>query len=191
MKFLYLILLLSAGAAFAQSEVSMETPMTEFPEKVAYRLGAGYQVRIERQPGNMDKTESLSSPSIFAQVEYRQYQLHTELEQVSSSSSEGNYSIQTKRQELLLIGRYRFLLDERWSLFAGLGGGFGRETVETTVANSSAKNTGDTEKLIAAEGGAQFQFHKTYFAEVSGRGLKLENFEPWIVTFGLRLGARL
>ena len=187
---------------FAQSESTTTTenatsaeisaaPATEFSDKIEFKVGGGYQIRIEKQPGSAETTQSLMSPSLFAQVQYREYQLLTEFEQVSQSSSEGNYSIQSKRNELLLIARYRFFLDERWALFAGLGAGIGKETVKTAIGNSTSTNTGDTEDLVAIEGGAQFQFHKTYFAEVAGRGLKLENFEPWILTFGLRLGARL
>lgn len=190
------------GHAFAQTDTTKtaetiatveipSTPVTEFSDKVEYKVGAGYQVRIEKQPGSAETTQSFTSPSLFAQVQYREYQLLTEFEQVSKSSSEGNYSIQTKRNELLLVARYRFFLDERWALFAGLGMGIGKETVKTAIGNSTSTDTGDTEQMIAMEGGAQFQFHKTYFAEVAGRGLKLENFEPWILTFGLRLGARL
>lgn len=184
------------SGAFAQTETATTAevpaePVTEFSNKVLFKVGAGIQARIEKQPGSVESTETFASPSVFSEVEYRQYQLHTEFEQVQRHSSEGAYSIRTKRNELLLIGRYRFFLDERWALFAGLGGGLAKETVNTTYGSSSTTNTGDTEKLIAFEGGAQFQFHQTYFAEVSGRGLKLENLQPVVMTFGLRLGARL
>lgn len=182
--------------AFAQStEVAAPAPeavVEEVPAaKVDVKLGLGYQARLEKSPGSTEQTQTLESPSIFAQVDYLEYEIHTELERVQHDTGEGSYRIQSSRLELLFIGRYRLMLDPQWTVFGGLGGGFGKETVRTSVGGSKATHTGDTEKIGALEAGLQYQFDERFFAEASARGLKLENFEPWVVTMGLRLGVRL
>jgi len=187
-----LLPLLFACVVSAETITSENEPVEAPAPKVIVKLGVGLQARIEKIPGSSgEQTESLSVPSVFAQLDYKQYQLHTEFQQMSTSSGEGDYHIETKRHELLTIARYRFMLNEKWAVYGGLGGGLGRETIKSSIAGSSVTKSGDMEKVGVLDSGLQIQFGKRFLSEFGVRGLKLENFEPWIIAFGLRLGVQL
>lgn len=188
-----LLPLLFVGMASAQT-IMGEAESTSPPPaaKLIFKLGLGIQARIEKIPSSSgEQTENLSVPSVFGQMDYKQYQLHTEYQQMSTSSGEGDYHIDTKRHELLVIGRYRLILNEKWSLYGGLGAGLGREVIKSSIGGSSVTKSGDLEKVGVLESGLQVQFGKRFFSEFGVRGLKLENFEPWIMAFGLRVGVQL
>lgn len=91
------------------------------------------------------------------------------------SSSQGNLSIATERNEWLLWGLYKPKVNSWWTPGIGVGTGFYQDQIQTTLGMQEVNSTSDWHSIYGVEGGLTFYPMNWVSLDFAGRALKVQS----------------